>query len=138
MTISITVRHHFSAGHRIPGLPGPGAKCANIHGHTFGVAWTYQVPDADADAVEFASLKKVLRGWVDEVLDHGFIVGADDTGTIDYLQRTGSKHHVVDGVPTTERIAEIIAEHAVDAAPGARLVAVEVTEGPNNEARWEA
>ena len=138
MSITVTVRHHFSAGHRIPGLPGPGGKCANLHGHTFGVAWTFRTDSVDVEAIEFAAVKQTLRGWVKNHLDHGFLVAAKDTGVLAMLRELGSKHHVMDSWPTTEAIASVIADATRTLLPDADLVAVEITEGPHNSARWEA
>lgn len=132
--VFLTVKHHFSAGHRIPGLPGPGAKCANVHGHTFGVEWTFQVDGLDAAEFEFAAAKKALRGWVDEHLDHGFLAASEDTPLIDYLCDTGSKLYIVVPVPTTEAIAALLLQVANDLDIG-RCTQVLVTEGPHNEAR---
>lgn len=135
--IYLTVKHHFSAGHRIPGLAGAGAKCANLHGHTFGVEWTFRVGGLDAGDFEFAEAKKVLRGWVDEHLDHGYLVGPADTGLLEFLRHNGWKHYEVAPVPTTEAIAALLLDQAVQARGqlGADCTQVLVTEGPHNEAR---
>lgn len=135
--LTVTVRHHFSAGHRIPGLPGPGGKCSNLHGHTFGVAWTFQVPDATAQDVEFASIKATLRQWVNAHLDHGYIIDRHDTQIVNFLRANNFKHHLIDGPPTTEAIATVIAD-ATRAILDAPLANVQVTEGPHNAATWHA
>lgn len=129
----LTVKHHMSAGHRIKGLPGPGAKCTNLHGHTFGIEWTFRVPSAGAEEIEFAAVKKVLRNWVDEQLDHGFIVYEKDLKVIEALVALECKFALVDDWPTTEVIARTIAEYVPD--PYAHhLHSVKITEGPHNEA----
>lgn len=132
--IELTVKHHFSAGHRIPGLPGAGAKCANLHGHTFGVAWSFEVQGLDAAEFEFAEAKKVLRGWVDENYDHGYLVAPGDNELVDFLQAQGHKFAYVEPVPTTEAIAYALLWAANDLGIGAPCVRVHVTEGPHNEA----
>ncbi|QBP29662.1 QueD-like queosine biosynthesis protein [Mycobacterium phage Typha] len=134
--LTATVRHHFSAGHRIPGLPGAGEKCTNVHGHTFGVSWTVGVPSLDATVVEFGELKRAFRGWIDQRLDHGFIVGKDDLEMLGVLKLMGSKHFVTDNPPTTEAIASVIAQASQDLLSGVVLLSVEVTEGPHNAATW--
>ncbi|MCC9181092.1 MULTISPECIES: 6-pyruvoyl trahydropterin synthase family protein [Mycolicibacterium] len=136
--LTATVRHHFSAGHRIVGLPGAGAKCSNVHGHTFGVNWTVALPGLDAQQVEFGAIKRAYRGWVDEHLDHGFIAHADDHQVVDWLKALGSKHYVLGTPPTTEAIASLIAHYSQSALPGVSLLSVEVTEGPHNAATWHA
>lgn len=136
--LTATLSHHFSAGHRIVGLVGPGAKCANVHGHTFGVEWTVRLPDLDAAAVEFANIKQLLRGWVDHYLDHGFIVDVDDPEMLDSLARLGSKLFTVVGRPTTEAIATLIAQHSQTLLSEVKLLEVRVSEGPHNAATWYA
>ncbi|WYA78750.1 QueD-like 6-pyruvoyl-tetrahydropterin synthase [Mycolicibacterium phage Vic9] len=134
--VFLTVKHHFSAGHRIPGLAGAGAKCANLHGHTFGVEWTFQVGGLDATEFEYAEAKAVLRGWVDVNFDHGFLVAPHDEHLIDFLKAEGHKWHPVPPMPTTEAIASMLLAVA-NSHPGvgAPCTQVLVTEGPHNEAR---
>lgn len=129
----LTVRHHMSAGHRIEGLPGPGAKCSNVHGHTFGIDWTFRVNTAGAEVIEFAAVKKELRGWVNEQLDHGFIAYEKDYDLIEALKGLGCKIAIVDDWPTTEVIARTIADYVPDPYK-TWLYSVRITEGPHNEA----
>lgn len=132
--ILMTVKHHFSAGHRIPGLAGPGAKCTNLHGHTFGVEWSFEVQNLDASEFEFAAAKKTLRAWVDENMDHGYLVAPDDVGLIRFLKEGNFKHFVVPPKPTTEAIAALLIEQANAQITTARCVSVVITEGPHNAA----
>lgn len=134
--ITVTVKHHFSAGHRIPGLPGAGAKCTNLHGHTFGVEWTFRTDSVLVEGIEFAEVKKVLRGWVNQNLDHGYIIDLHDMLMVDVLEEMGSKHYKLSTPPTTEAIASEIATATMVLLPNDDLVSVLVTEGPHNEARW--
>lgn len=134
--LSATVSHHFSAGHRIIGLPGPGAKCANVHGHTFGVEWTVQLSELSAGTVEFGAIKKLFRGWVDDNLDHGFIVDEDDEPMMDVLLQCSSKMFVLPHRPTTEAIAATIAYQCQQLVPDVLVQSVKVTEGPHNAATW--
>jgi 6-pyruvoyltetrahydropterin/6-carboxytetrahydropterin synthase len=134
--LTATVSHHFSAGHRILGLVGAGAKCSNIHGHTFGVKWTVLLPDLTAGTVEFATLKSIYRGWVDGNLDHGFIAHVNDFDAVGWLAENNSKLFVLDTPPTTEAIAALIAERCQKICPDVKLLSVRVTEGPHNAATW--
>lgn len=133
--MKVSVGHHFSAGHRILGLVGPGAKCANVHGHTFTVCATFD--QTGELAVEFTTAKTIMRQWIDKQLDHGFIVHQDDTECLDALKLLGSKHYVTAERPTTEVIATEIAEALLSFFPGTRLLSVHVGEGPHNSATWE-
>ena len=134
MSIKLTVKHHFSAGHRIPGLSGPGTKCTNLHGHTFGVEWTFDVHSLDAREFEFTTAKRALRGWVDEHLDHGYLVAPDDEELRRFLKDGGFKFYTVAPVPTTEAIADMLAHAAAQLVPGVLCSRVVVTEGPHNQA----
>ena len=140
MSIEVTVKHHFSAGHRIEGLVGPGGKCANLHGHTFGLEWTFRTDSIQVGAIEFASVKAILREWVRSHLDHGFLVYREDRAARDALAVLGSKHHVMASWPTTEAIAAEVADATREllGPAGALLTSVVVTEGPHNSARWTA
>lgn len=135
--LTITVRHHFSAGHRILGLTGPGAKCRNLHGHTFGVEWTFVVTDTYARTIEFGNVKAAVRGWVDQHLDHGYLVDYNDDVLRHFLEDQQLKHHVMGGPPTTEAIASMLAKETQHLLPAVGLVRVLVTEGPSNAAAWE-
>lgn len=134
MNAYLTVKHHFSAGHRIPGLAGAGAKCANLHGHTFGVEWTFATTRLDAGEFEFAEAKRTLRGWVDTHIDHGYLVAPTDTGLTDYLRDQGHKYYVISPVPTTEAIAAELLRVAHELIP-TPCTQVLITEGPHNAAR---
>lgn len=136
MTWEVSVRHHMSAGHRIEGLPGPGAKCANLHGHTFGIEWVFRVPTPDAADIEFASVKAKLRGWVNTYMDHGMLLYKSDP-----IAQTMAEHQLLGKVlwmrlwPTTE----VIAMELRDAVPRhlwRHLARITVTEGPNNSATY--
>lgn len=133
MMITLTVKHHISAGHRIPNLPGAGSKCSNLHGHTFGLEWTFQVSQLDATEFEFAEAKRALREWVDEHMDHGYLVAPNDELLIRFMEMNGFKHHLVAPAPTTEALASLLLDVARTHV-AARCLSVRVVEGPNNEA----
>lgn len=130
---TITVRTHFAAGHRILGLVGPGAKCKNIHGHTFRVEWVFE----QAEGLEFGALKSLLRSMITEKFDHAFIVDYLDPFR-SYLNDNKLKHYLLQGKPTTEAISAEIAELSQSLVPQARLIRVSLDEGPDNNATWEA
>ena len=64
----IIVQHHFCAAHALRGYDG---KCANIHGHNFGVEAriTGKQLDATGILVDFKDVKAALTSIID-VLDH--------------------------------------------------------------------
>lgn len=135
---TIAVRMHFAAGHRIVGLSGAGAKCSNPHGHTFYVTFVFEQSTDWPPPVEFGAAKASLRERIKDRYDHGFFVDKDDEPMRTFLEREGCKHHVFNGPPTTERIAELFAREANYLLQGANLLRVILEEGPENTATYEA
>jgi 6-pyruvoyl-tetrahydropterin synthase len=134
---TISVCLHFCAGHRILGLDGPGAKCKNVHGHTFRATWVFDQDAGDNAALEFGALKEILRGDTKTRYDHGFFVDGSDIEMLSFLERQSCKHTVFDGPPTTERIVERLACDCLRQFPTARLRCVILDEGVENAATWE-
>jgi 6-pyruvoyltetrahydropterin/6-carboxytetrahydropterin synthase len=135
---TISVRLHFAAGHRILGLVGAGAKCRNPHGHTFFVTFVFRQSTDWPPPVEFGAAKASLRERIKDRYDHGFFVDRSDEAMLKFLEQEKCRHHVFDGPPTTERIAELLARDARLLVNAATLVSVAVEEGPENTATYEA
>lgn len=147
MSTSITVRHNFEAGHRLPNL---GGKCTNLHGHSWWADITVTAPGINDVVVEYGVLKKAIRGWIDMHLDHGVMLGHDDPlaailpdfGKIYLFGDTPES----DGLswPTVENVAYLIAEATarlltnIEREPGAHVAAVTVHETHVNAATWTA
>lgn len=105
VTISIMRRIHFCAGHRLYGHEG---KCAHFHGHNyvaeFHVTGTGQ--DAVGRVIDFSMLKAVLKGWIDEFWDHGFLLSEQDENGLNAIRLVEpSRHYVMPGNPTAENMA---------------------------------
>ncbi|MFD5570450.1 6-pyruvoyl trahydropterin synthase family protein [Streptomyces cadmiisoli] len=140
MSHLVTVRHNFETAHRLPHLPG---KCTSLHGHSWWAEVTVTAPELSRDGlvVEFGALKNEFRAWVDQHLDHGAMLGAQDA-LLPVLRAHGSKVYEVDGWPTVEATAELLAQVAGDIlfdlvrAPGAHISRVHVTETHVNGATW--
>ncbi|MGW7708282.1 6-pyruvoyl trahydropterin synthase family protein [Streptomyces sp. NPDC054771] len=141
MPHAVTIRHNFESGHRLPHLPG---KCQSLHGHSWWAEVTAEAPTlAGGLVVEFGPLKKALRRWIDEHLDHGLMLGPDDP-LLPVLAPYGMKIHQVPGWPTVEHVAALIARVAENSlqdlvrAPDARITQVRVSETHVNTATWTA
>lgn len=153
MSTSVVVKHNAEAAHRLPFLPG---KCQSLHGHS----WWFEVtvagdPDLNGVLLEFAELKRYVRGWIDANLDHGTMLGAEDP-LVAVLRGHNSKVFVFDdsdfdgyctgGInggrrlrwPTVENVAELLRRVVTDYLAGnvARPmdVTVQVTETAVNAA----
>ena len=72
--------------------------------------------------VDFSEIKRVLKTWIDEALDHKMLLHRDDP-VITELRRQGEPFVELDVNPTAENIAKLIFDHAV----GHGLPVVEVT-----------
>lgn len=138
---SVSVRHNFETGHRLPHLPG---KCQSLHGHSWWAEVAVEAPAlADGLVVEFGPFKQLLRRWIDEHLDHGIMLGPDDP-LVPVLLQHGTKVHQVPGWPTVENVAALLARVAADAlselvrAPDARVTRVHLRETHVNAAIWTA
>ncbi|MEV0016673.1 6-pyruvoyl trahydropterin synthase family protein [Streptomyces tendae] len=141
MSHAVTVRHNFETGHRLPHLPG---KCQSLHGHSWWAEIAVTAPELSAGGlvVEFGPFKKELRTWIDQHLDHGTMLGAQDP-LLPLLAAHGCKTYMVDGWPTVEAVAELLAHVAQDAlqdlvrAQGAYVSRVHLQETHVNAATWE-
>ena len=134
---TISVKLMFAAGHRILGLVGAGAKCRNIHGHTFYATFVFDQSDEWPPPVEFGAAKAVLRERIKDRYDHGFFVDGADKDMVDFLVIDECKHTVLDGPPTTERIAALLARDCNASIQGGLLHRVVLEEGPENTVVWE-
>ncbi len=109
---TITVKHNAETAHRLPFLRG---KCENLHGHSWGIVAEFVgQPDIQGILVDYGDLKKEVRKWVDDNLDHGCMLGSDDT-LIAPLQRAGCKTYIFgEGIaeklywPTVENVALLL------------------------------
>ena len=134
---TISVRLDFSAGHRILGLTGAGAKCRNPHGHTFIVTFVFDQSSDWPPPVEFGSAKAGLKEVIKQKYDHAFFVDHDDTAMREFLETEQCKHVVFNGPPTTERISWLLAMEARRLFKDATLRRVTLEEGLYNTATYE-
>lgn len=140
MTHLVTVRHNFETAHRLPHLQG---KCQSLHGHSWWASVTVSGPElADGILLEFGPFKKALRGWIDQHLDHGTMLGPDDPLRFALLAAE-CKVQIVPGWPTVENVAGLLGGIAIGLlgnltrAPDARITEVRVQETHVNEAAWK-
>jgi 6-pyruvoyltetrahydropterin/6-carboxytetrahydropterin synthase len=148
MSNSITIRHNFEAGHRLPHLEG---KCQSLHGHSFWAEVTIEAQGRlhEGIAVEYGEAKAFLRGWIDREWDHGLILGAADP-LVPILQPHG-KVFVFPSPPTVESLAFYLGEVVVGPwctdhnrdpqrgdLPAIRCTRVRIQETHVNAAEWSA
>ena len=100
----------FCYGHRLLRYSGP---CRHLHGHNGLVEVTIESETLDERdmVVDFDDVKRIVKDWVDEHLDHRMLLAHDDP-ILPKLQELGEPVTVFDGNPTAENIAKVIYEHA--------------------------
>jgi len=108
MSITVMRKVHFCAGHRLLGHEG---KCANLHGHNYLVEFHVTGNEIDelGRVVDFADIKKLFKGWIDDHWDHGFILWDSDTNAIDAIEQVRpNKIYRLPYNPTAENIARYL------------------------------
>lgn len=134
---SVSVRHNFETGHRLPHL---GGKCSSLHGHSW---WVEVELEGELDpfsgiVAEYGQIKSLIRGWVDEHLDHGLMLSPSDP-LLPILGRYG-KVYELEPWPTVEQVAKHLAEVSQDLMDSAKLrvrvIRTRVTETHVNSAEY--
>jgi 6-pyruvoyltetrahydropterin/6-carboxytetrahydropterin synthase len=105
VSMSIMRRVHFCAGHRLHGHEG---KCAHFHGHNYVAEFhvTGSGQDHVGRVIDFSMLKAVLKGWIDEHWDHGFLLSEQDENGVTAIRLVEhSRYYIMPGNPTAENMA---------------------------------
>lgn len=102
---------HFCYGHRLMNYDGP---CMHPHGHN-GMAEIF-LSGSELDRrhilYEFGDLKEIVKGWIDETLDHKMLLRKDDP-LVHPLKEMGEPVYLFDTNPTAEAIAKLIYDYCV-------------------------
>jgi 6-pyruvoyltetrahydropterin/6-carboxytetrahydropterin synthase len=131
MSLIIMRRIKFCAGHR---LYQHGGKCEHFHGHNYVADFfvTGDQQDSVGRVVDFAELKVLCKGWLDEHWDHSFLVHEEDTNAIEALKHVKpSRLFVMPYNPTAENMARYLLEEVCPnllAKTGGRAIRVRIWE----------
>lgn len=108
----VTQEIEFCYGHRLLDYEG---KCRHLHGHNGKAVVVLEGQDLDNRGmlIDFTDIKKKLRCWIEENLDHRMIL-CDKDPVLDMLKEAGEPLFVIEDNPTAETIARIIFEQARD------------------------
>ena len=147
MSIRITRRLEFDAGHRIP---NHASQCRHLHGHRYAIEITLSGEiirtEGAADegmVMDFSDVKRIAKAALVEQWDHAFLVYQGDRVVMDFLASLpGHKTVVLPVVPTAENLAaeafRILDAAYVDTYGNQlRLQRVRLYETPNNWADAE-
>lgn len=160
---TITREIGIDAGHRVT---YHGSKCRNIHGHRYTVQATCKGTlaiegEEEGMVQDFAFLKEIMMGEIDDPCDHGLILWVQDpllaalpgVQSLDvekvrreHYQLTrwdGGKLYVINSVPTAENLArhwfDRMAPRITKSTEGrAYLYSITVYETPNCSAEYPA
>jgi 6-pyruvoyltetrahydropterin/6-carboxytetrahydropterin synthase len=99
----------FCYGHRLMDYDGP---CMHPHGHNSRVEIHLVGETLDKSHIlfEFGDLKEIVKGWIDEHLDHKMLLRRDDP-LVKPLQELGEPVYLMETNPTAEAIAKIIYDY---------------------------
>ena len=129
---SVTKKIEFCYGHRLLDYDG---ICKHPHGHNAIAEIEVRTDSLDPRNMvcDFSDIKRVVKGWIDEHLDHQMILRADDP-LVGPLQELGEPVYVAESNPTVEHIAKIIFDYA--RSKGFHAVRVTVWETPSSFASF--
>ena len=131
---SVTKRIDFCYGHRLLDYDG---VCKHPHGHNAVVEVEVRSGELDYRCMvcDFSDIKRVVKGWIDETIDHKMILRRDDP-LVAPLQALGEPIFLIDDNPTVENIARIIFDYAV--SQNLPVEAVRVWETPTSFATYSS
>ena len=110
MALTIMRRIRFCAGHR---LHRHGGKCEFFHGHNYVADFyvTGDQVDSVGRVIDFAQLKQLFKGWLDEHWDHGFVLSQEDTNGLNAIKMVEPcKYYTLPYNPTAENMATYLLE----------------------------
>ena len=122
----------FCYGHRLLNYVGP---CANLHGHNAkaDIMLASDTLDERGMVMDFGDVKRIIKGWIDETLDHTMLLAKEDP-LIPVFEERGEKFYLMQKNPSAENIAEHIFEFAE--AQGFPIVSVTLWESDSSFARF--
>lgn len=105
----ITKEIYFCYGHRLMHHQG---KCKNLHGHSVKASISIKSDSLNDQAMvcDFSDVKDCVEAFIDEVLDHNFLVHRDDP-IIPALVAANERFLPLDEHPTAEVLSKMIFEY---------------------------
>lgn len=123
MQITVTKRFHFYAAHRNQEI---GGKCANIHGHRYGLSVTVQEPMNGSVSILFEDLQNKIQPLIDE-LDHSLLLDVHDPAGMKLKQSKACEKIFVMNQPTSAENLAIDLFERVEKA-GLNVIKLELQE----------
>jgi len=122
----------FCYGHRLLRYQG---KCAHLHGHNgrAEIVVASKALDDQSMVTDFSEIGRVVRGFIDQHLDHRLLLHKDDPLAA-VLRRHDEPLYLMDCDPTAEAIARLICERARE--QGLDVCEVRLWETPSSVASY--
>jgi 6-pyruvoyltetrahydropterin/6-carboxytetrahydropterin synthase len=132
MPYRVTVQIHFCYGHRLLDYDG---ACAHPHGHNGLVEIELESEGLDDRGMvfDFGDVKRDVKAWIDQRMDHQMILRKDDP-LVPWLEQQGEPFMILDDNPTAENIARVIYRHVREA--GYPVRSVQLWETPTSHATY--
>lgn len=108
----VTCQIDFCYGHRLLNYSG---KCRHLHGHNGRAVISIAGDELDACGMvrDFTEIKHVIRGWIDQELDHRMILHTQDP-VVPFLKQLNEPMFLLPQNPTAESISRLIYDFALD------------------------
>ncbi len=128
----VTQQIEFCYGHRLLNYSG---KCRHLHGHNGRAVIVLRGEELDNRGmlVDFSDIKKSVRTWIDNELDHRMILNESDP-VIPILREQGEPLFLLPDNPTAENIAKLIYQYTK--SQGFPVAQVLLWETPNSYATY--
>jgi len=128
----VTQEIEFCYGHRLLNYQG---KCRYLHGHNGLAVIVLEGEQLDHRGMllDFNDIKREVRSWIDDNLDHRMILCENDPA-LPMLRALGEPLYVIDSNPTAETIARLIYDHAAE--KGLPILEVSLWETPHAHATY--
>ena len=128
----VTKSIDFCYGHRLLEYDG---KCKHLHGHNGLIEVDIEADSLDSlgMVMDFTSVRDIVKGWVDENLDHKMLLRRDDP-VVPILEELGEPIYLLDDNPTAENIAKHIYLQARN--QGLNMAEIRLWESPSSYATY--
>jgi 6-pyruvoyltetrahydropterin/6-carboxytetrahydropterin synthase len=128
----VTKSIDFCYGHRLLEYDG---KCKYLHGHNGLIEVDIEADSLDrlGMVMDFTSVRDIVKGWVDENLDHKMLLRRDDP-VAPILEKLGEPIYLLDDNPTAENIAKHIYLQARN--QGLNMAEIRLWESPSSYATY--
>lgn len=128
----VTKSIDFCYGHRLLEYDG---KCKHLHGHNGLIEVDIEADSLDSlgMVMDFTAVRDIVKGWVDENLDHKMLLRRDDP-VAPILEELGEPIYLLDDNPTAENIAKHIYLQA--RSQGLNMSEIRLWESPSSYATY--